>query len=198
MSIRRLLLFIAILLLTVPGCGAGSGDGPFGAPAKSRLLSPFSGSWAFEFDATLEALKAAGTSTEDIEKLRKLYASNSLPGKMHPDITVNGNQILCAGFRPGEYWLFGLHEHDGVVCGKAWHHEDRFDPGDMSKCYVRLRIKDDRLHFTMRMKEGLDTDDPDLRSTPPTELESSTRCDADSPTGEDWSEWSTYVFSRKR
>ena len=66
---------------------------------------------------------------------------------MHNDMKISGN---CAAVRSGvpsaEYRLFATHEHGGKVCGKAWHHEDRFDPGDMSKCYVRLSIIDNRMH----------------------------------------------------
>jgi hypothetical protein len=92
-----------------------------------------------------------------------------------------------------------MHEHGNKVCGKAWHHEDRFDPGDMSKCYVRLMIKDDYLYMEVRMKDGLpDLNDPDLGSSPPTESGSATKCDAVNPVGPDWGDWTTYVFSRKR
>ncbi len=91
-----------------------------------------------------------------------------------------------------------MHEHDGKACGKAWHHEDRFDPGDMSKCYVRLSVKDNHLHFEMRMKDGLpDLHDPELLSTPPAEAGSAAACDADKPAGKEWSEWTTFVFARK-
>ena len=179
------------------GCGADMA-GPFGAPAESRLLSPFAGQWAFDFEKTLDAQKAAGATDKKIEKLRKLYARNPQFGKMHSDMTITGNEAVCSGLPPAEYWFFAMHEHDGKVCGKAWHHEDRFDPGDMSKCYVRLALKDDDLHFEMRMQEGLpDLNDPDLHSSAPAEGGSAAECDADNPAGKDWTEWTTFVFVKK-
>ncbi|MGE5192646.1 MAG: hypothetical protein ACM3U2_09100 [Deltaproteobacteria bacterium] len=194
-------VFAGAMLLALSGCGAdlgGPGNGPFGAPAQSRLLAPFAGDWVFDFEKTLDAQKAAGATDEQIESLRKLYAENPQFGKMHPDMTIAGNEAACSGSPAAEYRLFGMHEHGPKVCGKAWHHEDRFDPGDMSKCYVRLRVEDDRLYFETRMKDGLpDVNDPDLRSSPPAEGSSAAECDANSPAGKDWSEWTTFVFVRK-
>jgi hypothetical protein len=203
MSIHTLLRFVALpaLLLVISGCGDDStplSGGPFGAPGESPLLAPFSGGWAFDFEKTLAAQKAAGVSEENIERLRKLYAENPQLGRMHPDMTIKGNEAVCSGMPAAEYRFFAVHEHDGKVCGKAWHHEDRFDPGDMSKCYVRLQIVEGRLHFAVKMKEGLpELNDPDLRSSPPVDLDSSANCDADKPPGADWSDWSTSVFTRK-
>ena len=85
-----------------------------------------------------------------------------------------------------------LHAHDSKVCGKAWHHEDRFDPGDMSKCYVRLSVVDGDLHLEVNMLDGLpDVNDPDLLSTPAVEGDLS-KCDADK---QDSADWATYVFT---
>jgi hypothetical protein len=188
------------LLSALGGCGdgaAGPGDGPFGAPVESRLLAPFAGQWAFDFEKTLDAQQAGGATDQQIDNLRKLYAENPLLGKMHPDMTISGNEAVCAGMPAGEYRFFAVHEHDGKVCGKAWHHEDRFDPGDMSKCYVRLQLEGDQLHFDLKMQEVPDLDDPDLRATLPPEADSAA-CDADHPAGSDWSDWTTFVFVRKR
>jgi hypothetical protein len=124
-------------------------------------------------------------------------AANPQLGSMHPDINISGNVAVSSGVLSSEYRFFGMHQHGDVVCGKAWHHEDRFDPGDMSKCYVRLQIVDDHLLFKMRMKDGLpDLNDPDWRSSPATEGGSAADCDADNPPGAEWSEWTTYVFNR--
>jgi hypothetical protein len=189
------------LLPTIGGCGTDAavpGGGPFGAPAESRLLAGFAGQWDFDFEKTLDAQKAGGATDQQIETLRKLYAENPLLGKMHPDMTISGNEAVCAGTPAGEYRFFAMHEHDGKMCGKAWHHEDRFDPGDMSKCYVRLKLDGDRLTFDLRMQEQPDLNDPDLRATLPAEADSAAACDADHPAGSDWSDWTTFVFVRKR
>ncbi len=178
---------------------AGTGGGPFGAPDESRLLSPFAGVWVFDFEKTLAAQKAAGVSDEQIENLRKLYSANPQLGKMHTDLKITGNEAVGSGLPAVEYRFFAMHEHDGNICGKAWHHEDRFDPGDMSKCYVRLALNDNDLHFEMRMKEGLpDLNDPDFRSMPPADSGSAAECHADNPPGKDWSEWTKFVFTKKR
>ncbi len=204
MAFRTLFRFACLLALFsgLSGCGsdmAGPGGGPFGAPAASRLLSPFAGERAFDFEKTLAAQKAAGVpDLEQIEKLRKLYSENPLLGKMRPDLTITGNEAVGSGMTAVEYRFFAMRDHDGKVCGKAWHHEDRFDPGDMSKCYVRVAFKDNELYFETRMKEGLpDLNDPDFRSLPPADSSSAEKCDADKPPGKDWSEWTTLVFVRK-
>lgn len=189
------------ITIVLSGCGDSMtppGSGPFGAPGESRLLAPFAGDWTFDFEKTLEAQKAAGVSDENIERLRKLYTDNPQFGKMHPDMTINGNEAVCSGVPAAEYRFFAMHEHGGKTCGKAWHHEDRFDPGDMSKCYVRLKIDDNLLRFEMKMKDGLpDLSDPDLRSSPPVDLDSPQNCDADAPSGAGWSDWSAFIFNRK-
>jgi hypothetical protein len=187
---------LAGLLAALGGCGGGAA-GPFGAPAESRLLAPLAGRWVFDFEKTLEAQKAGGATDEQIANLRKLYADNPQLRKMHADMTLTGNEAVCSGRPAGEYRFFAMHEHAGKVCGKAWHHEDRFDPGDMSKCYVRLQLDGDRLIFDLKMQEVPDLDDPDLRATPPAEAGSAAACDADHPAGSDWSEWTTFVFVRK-
>src|SRR5262249_54260785 len=148
-------------------------------------------------DRTLAAFEVAGAPKEDLDRLRKAYNTDHESGKLHDDMVITGNESLCGPI--SEYRFFGMHQHDNYICGKAWHHEDRFDPGDMSKCYVRLSIKDGRLHFTVRMKDGLpDLGDPDLVRLPPAEGGSAATCDADYPTGKDWLKWNTYVFSRKQ
>lgn len=195
------LLCVGAVAVGVAGCGVGSdqsGDGPFGAATEIPLLTPFAGDWVFDFERTLDERKAAGDSDEDLEKIRKLYADNPLFGQMHPDMSIAGDVAICSGMPPAEYRFFGIHEHDGKVCGKAWHHEDRHDPGDMSKCYVRLANNDGRLYFSVRMQDGLlDLNDPDLLAAAPVAVGSVESCDADAPPGGDWSEWTTFVFHRK-
>ncbi|MGA2796480.1 MAG: hypothetical protein ABSE63_02765 [Thermoguttaceae bacterium] len=199
-QIQLLTFFVFIVVLS--GCGKSpkqSDNGPFGPPKNSSLLSPFIGAWLFDFEKTLSAQRSAGATEEDVQRIRKFYETNPQFGKMHPDMTIEGNLALCSNTPPSEYWFFAIHEHNGKVCGKAWHHEDRLDPGDMSKCYFRMKIRDNNLHFEVKMKDGLpDLNDPDLLPTPPIELDSAANCNADSVTGDDWSKWTTYVFIRKQ
>lgn len=193
--------FIGLLALlsALCGCGGAAGPegGPFGTPTESRLLAPVAGRWNFDFEKTLDVQKAGGATAEQIDNLRKLYAGNPQLRKMHPDMTITGNEAVCTETPTGEYRFFAMHEHDGKLCGKAWHHEDRFDPGDMSKCYVRLKIDGDRLVFELRMQEVADLNDPDLGATLPPDTDSADKCDADHPPGSDWSDWTTFVFVRK-
>jgi len=178
------------------GCGSNSATdgGPFGPANVSPLLAPYAGKWSFDFEKTLDGHRAAGATDEDIQRIRKLYEDNPQLGKLHPDLTIDGNVAVGAGLPSAEYRFFAMHEHDGVACGKAWHHEDRFDPGDMSKCYIRLALKDDCLYLDVKMKDGFpDLSDPDIETPPSGSAEN---CDADDPAGGDWSDWTTYVFSR--
>lgn len=202
------------------GLGAEE-EGPFGPPSASALLSPLEGGWVFDMEKTLDAQNDGGVSDEQVAILRKLYAGNpsrsnrvaspaevellskladeSLLGAMHPDITISGNDAVANCFPVSEYRFFAMHEHDGKICGKAWHHEDRYDPGDMQKCYARLKLDDNLLYLEIKMKDGLsDLNDPDLLSPSlPAEGGSAATCDADAPSGSDWSGWTTYVFARK-
>lgn len=191
----------ALLLLglaigpTVVGCTTNTSNGPFGAAADSPLLSPFAGQWVFDFDKTLASQKAAGATDEQIAQVRKLYGGGSPLGKMHPDLAIQGDVAVGAGKPSCEYRFFAMHRHDAKICGKAWHHEDRFDPGDMSKCYVRLSLVGGELHLEVNMLEALpDLQDPDLRSSPAVEGDAS-KCEASAQkaTG-----WVTYVFTRRR
>lgn len=185
-----LLVLIGVVAI---GCTPNTSDGPFGPTDDSPLLSQFAGQWVFDFDKTLAAQKAAGMSDGQIAQLRKLYADNSVLGKMHPDLTIKGNVAIGPGIPSSEYRFFGMHNHGAKVCGKAWHHEDRLDPGDMSKCHVRLSVVDGDLHLEVNMLDGLpDPNDPDLLSTPAVESDVS-KCDAEKQSAADWA---TYVFSR--
>jgi hypothetical protein len=193
-----LFLALAVLHLVLSGCDAHSGGSPFGTSQPSPLLKPFAGTWECDDERVLEAVKADGATDEELagyELMRKFNPG----GKLHPDMEVNGNTIVYQSIASSEYWLFGLHKHGDYVCGKAWHHEDRHDPGDMSKCYVRLKIKDERLHLDVKMKEGLPGDnDSDLTGNPAIEAGSAESCDAEMPPGSDWEgRWRTWIFKRK-
>lgn len=189
---------LTMVALFASGCGSNTASGPFGAPKSSALMAPFAGAWTFEFEKTLAAQMAAGVTDEQIDQIRKLYASNPALGKMHPDITFDGNVAVGAGILSSEYRFFGMHKHDSKTCGKAWHHEDRHDPGDMSKCYVRLEVIDGLLHLQVHMQEGLpELDDPDLATEPPVEGDP-LKCDVDTIAGNKPGDWAVYVFSRRQ
>lgn len=202
---RRLVIVFLVLLagggcgVNGPGVGGGAGDeGPFGPPAKSALLAPLAGTWVLDVENTLGAQKAAGASEEQVAALREFYARSAQFGGMFSEMTIAGNEAV--GKDGSEYRFFAMHPHDGKICGKAWHHEDRHDPGDMSKCYARLKLDGTLLYLEVKMKDGLpDLNDPDLASSPlPAEGGSAATCDADAPAGTDWGEWSTTVFARKQ
>ena len=66
----------------------------------------------------------------------------------------------------------------------------------MSKCYVRLSIIDNRLQFEVKMLEDSpDSADPDLNPSPPIDLESPAKCDAEKPVPDDSGRW-RLIFSR--
>jgi hypothetical protein len=218
---------IVLAALCLCGCSrtdVGSrerGGSAWDDPIQVVLLEPFQGKWRFDQERTLAQRQAEGMPEAEINRLRELYenlAKTEVPPEslkalqaagvdagqfmktmstMHPDLTFQGHVAICDGFPSGEYRLFGIHKHEEGVCGKAWHHEDRFDLGDMSKCYLRLAMEGEELRFCMRMQDGWPSDDdPDLREELPILAGSDTACDADKPAGSDWGPWSTYVFVR--
>lgn len=193
-----LVRFLLAAVAGLPFCGCEVGDeSAFGTPQTSALLAPFAGKWECDEQRSVAAAKAAGLTEQDLagyQVVKKLYG-----GKIHPDLEIAGNTIRYQGFAASEYWLFGLHQHDDYVCGKAWHHEDRFDPGDMSKCYVRVKLQDGLLFLDIKRKDGLpDDDDPDLVADPAVESGSAKQCDAGKPHDSDWdANWETLVFKRK-
>ena len=198
MRVSLLNALVTMASLFTIGCGANPASGPFGAPHASMLMTPFAGNWRFEFEQSLAAQKAAGISEEQIAQIRKFYADNPALGKMHADITIDGNVAVGAGPLSSEYRFFGMHKHGSTVCGKAWHHEDRFDPGDMSKCYVRLEIMDGKLYMQVNMQDGLPAlNDPDLTSEPLVEIDAS-QCEVDAMAGNQPGDWVVYVFSRRQ
>lgn len=192
--------FAAIMFLVsiaMAGCGSDTASGPFGAPSASPLMTPCAGTWTFDLDKTLDAQKAAGVTDERIAQLRKLFADNQSLGKMHPDLTFDGNVAVGAGLLSSEYRFFGMHTHGSKICGKAWHHEDRHDPGDMSKCYVRLEIIEGALRMEVNMQDGLpDLNDSDLQSDLAVEGDLA-KCEVDSKAGSKPGGWATYVFTRR-
>ncbi len=218
---------VVLAALCLSACGqGGSGSGQWGGsawddPANVAMLEPFQGKWQFDQERTFAQWEAEGMSEEEIDQVREFYgkmAQTELPaesqkalraagidpsqlaesiGRMHPDLTFQGHVAIGDSVPAEEYRLFAIHEHDQHVCAKAWHHEDRLDPGDMSKCYVRLAVEGGELHFQMRMQDGWpDLGDPDLTDKLPILAGSDHVCDADAPAGKNWSEWTTYVFVR--
>jgi hypothetical protein len=195
-SLSRSLVLVLIPIAAI-GCGTDTASGPFGPPRSSALMTPFVGKWSFAFDKTLDAQKAAGAPDEQIAQTRKLYAENPVLGKMHPDLTFDGNVAVGAGLPSSEYRFFAMHKHGTKVCGKAWHHEDRFDPGDMSKCHVRLSIIDGHLYMEVNMEEDRPGEaDPDLASEPPVEGNVA-QCAVGTQADKKPEDWMTYVFSRR-
>lgn len=193
----RNLLLVLIPLALAAGCDAAnrsigsSNDGPFGPPKATKLMEPFAGDWVCDEAATKKILQDAGATEQQLELTRKFNE-----GKLHPDLKITGNCIHDGSLIASEYYLFGLHQHGEQVCGKAWHHEDRHDPGDMSKCYVRLKIQGGLLYLETKMQDGNpDLNDPDIVTQ--TIEGSAANCTAVKPPGKDWSDWGTLVFRRK-
>ena len=186
--------------------GGLSDTGPLGKPRPSGLLAPFAGTWVFDFDKTIDAQQAAGTSKEEIERLRKMYAQDPQFRKLYADLVITGNQAVGSGIPSDEYDFFAIHQHGNKVCGKAWHHEDRNDPGDMTKCYVRMAMVENRLQLEVRtLGRSPNLSDPEMAallaqnpSSPPVDLDTSARCDADKPAGGEWTPWTISVFTRSR
>lgn len=112
----------------------------------------------------------------------------------HPDMSLAGTTALLDGVVEGSYDFFALHQHPSWVCGKAWHHEDRHDPGDMDKYFIRLQLVQSDLHLSVRVPDGAaDPTDPDVTSMPLLDG-SATSCPADAAKSPPWSAWQTFVF----
>jgi hypothetical protein len=169
----------------------GGGGGP--TTATPVLLQTFQGPWKFDLQKTFAQWQVDGVPATQIAQARTL--AQSFP--MHPDMTIaNDIAILSPLPNEGEYKFFALHQHKQRVCGKAWHHEDRNDPGDMTKCYVRLELKGSELHLSVRMAEdAADPSDPDVMNMPITAGDATT-CGADAAPVAAWAPWQTYVFVR--
>lgn len=176
-----------ILVVVVLSCGCG-GEAAGPTPAA---LEPMQGRWVYDRDATEAELRERGVPDEQVRALEVIRTEVEAMGlSVYPDLDFVGNLAIGRGNLESEYRFFALHEHDGVVCGKAWHHEDRHDPGDMSKHFVRLQIVDDKLHFeTFSRDEPIDLDDPDLDAEP---VETS----ADACEVPDDVDWSITIYRR--
>ena len=182
-------LFTAICCLSCDR--SGGGGSPFGnGPPPSPLLQPFEGAWRVDLEKTIALWKERGVPSETITQARTAAA---ITGALHEDMKIKRNVAVLAGSPQGEYYFFAVHSHGQQVCAKAWHHEDRTDPGDMSKCYVRLELKGADLHFTQRLEEdAANPNDPDAATQPPTMPANACTADADPEPA--WTPWTTYVF----
>ena len=199
--VTRQILLLA-LLTSVAGCDSpsdSSNGSPFGntGPA-SALMQPFQGKWKFDLERTLALWKAKGVAASQIAQLRATRQA-SIP--LHPDLRIEGNLAVLLGPGPleGEYTFFAMHPHNQSACGKAWHHEDRHDPGDMSKCYARLELKENgaELYLSLRNEEdAASPNDPDATNMPPAAGSAAT-CGADAAPNPPWSAWETYVFVKE-
>lgn len=180
--------------LIVAGCGnVGGGGSGTGLPATpAPLLQPFQGAWSFDVNKTLTLWQSQGVPAQQIAQARAF--AQSFP--LHGDIELDQNVATIHHVVEGEYYFFALHQHNQWVCGKAWHHEDRYDPGDMAKCYVRLEDVNGDLHLSIRVQDGWPPlNDPDLTNMP-VQAGSASACPADTAPNPPWSPWQTYVFTR--
>jgi hypothetical protein len=85
------------------------------------------------------------------------------------------------------------------VCGKAWHHEDKSDYGDMTKCAVQLAMVGDTLEFRYKMLHDgpPDPSDPDASSPPiVADADTAATCAIKVPKDAGFGDWMTYVFAR--
>lgn len=184
-----------------------NGNGVFGPPIKVKLLEPFQGHWNCDRAATFALWKSQGKSEliksseayakrldEDFAKNHDPTLAELLREFPHADIAIIGNIIVGRGESAEEQDLFALHAHGSVVCGKAWFHDDRYDPGDMSKVWIRLEICGDELRIHSKMGPGLPgLLDPDLQGRP-TVVDASKCETAKEKVGSQL--WLSYVFRR--
>ena len=193
-----------LLLAVLAGCGqkatdsdtAGARSDLFGEPVHTELLEPFQGGWTFDFERTAALWESQGVPAEQIAAARQLRERSPEFFELGQTLQFKKNIATGVPFEFSEYRFFGLHEHDGAVCGKAWHHEDAGDPGDMSKCRVKLRRVGDELHFDLWMAEGYpDLNDPDLLNPPAVESGSAAECDAPADDAPERGGWSTSVYT---
>jgi hypothetical protein len=201
LPMTRRLPMLALLVLFVVGCdnssstSSGGATAPPGGGTVVPILQPYHGAWRFSLPKTLARWQADGVPAAEIAQAKTL--AQQFP--LHPDMVItNDTAILSPQPLEGEYKFFALHPHNPWTCGKAWHHEDRHDPGDMSKCFVRLEVKDSDLHLSLRDDENpANPNDPDVATTP-TLAGSATNCGADAAPDPPWSAWRTYVFERSK
>jgi hypothetical protein len=182
-------------MVAMVGCGredAGGKGGGAGGAAAAGILKPFQGGWKFSLSKTMGAWRAAGVSANEIAQAQAMTAL--MP--VHPDMAIRDDVAVLAGKIEGEYAFYALHPHSQFVCGKAWHHEDRHDPGDMDKYLVRLEIRDGDLWMSVRVHDdAADPSDPEV-VTRPLLAGSAVGCVADGLKDPPWSAWRVYVFER--
>jgi hypothetical protein len=210
-----------IVLATLVGCGSrpadGPDNGPFGRHNDVKLLEPFQGEWTVSEDRTFDLWRrqGKGEAVEQTKAMRKrltevqekksaadrgamkLAGVDAALRRLHADLSITGDTFIGSGFLSQEYRLFAIHQHGPIVCAKAWFHEDRHDPGDMSKCWVRLERVGDDFHFHVKMQDDTaDTEkDPDLTSMPTLVDAKSCEVAGEKPESK---EWTTFVFVRPR
>jgi hypothetical protein len=194
-------LTLALALAILPGCrGDDPDDSPGGPSEPTPLLAPFQGAWQPDPDKSL-ALALAATRPAPTSSTPPAVAPVSPSRSMfatHPEMKLTNNVAVLNGLLWGEYRFFALHSHGDTVCGKAWHHEDRHDPGDMDKYLVRLRRVGGDLHFSYRVcEDSADPNDPDVATTPLTAGSADT-CTADTEKDPPWRPWVTIVFVRMK
>ena len=199
-AIHHTLQFAVVVLsvAAILGCDSAHVNEPTAGASTSPLMIPLAGKWMFDFEKTLDAQKSVGLTEEQIAQIRRIYEGHATLCKVHLDIEFDGN-VAVGTDRPGsEYRFFDMHRHGSILCGKAWHHEDRYDPGDMSKCHVRLEVADNILRMEVHMEDGLpDLNDPDLMSEPPIESDAA-KCEVESKIGSAPGTWAVYVFTRQQ
>jgi hypothetical protein len=172
---------------------------PMGAGvANVPILAPYQGNWQVDENKTVALWLSQGTTQTEINSDLAEFKKLGLP--LHLDLHIQGNVAVepWPAIRPGvngEYLFFALHLEGPGVCGKAWHHEDRTDPGNhISKHYIRLAIKNGDLWLSDREQEDVNPNDPDLMNMPVTGGSAAT-CMADKAPAAEWSPWVTYIFS---
>jgi hypothetical protein len=198
----RLFLLSTLLLLgcdrnssNISAPSGSSATGYGGSPAAAALLKAYQGKWKFNPQKTLALWKSQGVSQKELNQAQALAAITPL----HPDMTLQGDiAVLNGGPAEGEYAFYALHAHPQFLCGKAWHHEDRHDPGDMDKYVVRLQLHDADLWLSARIPEdAADPSDPEVASPPPLAGSAATST-ADTLKNPPWSPWQTYIFDPAR
>ncbi|HUG66418.1 MAG TPA: hypothetical protein VMM76_01625 [Pirellulaceae bacterium] len=162
-------------------------------PVTDDRIAPFAGRWEFDAEGTF-ALMEERIDNPDAIRISRQFHTNVSP--LHQNLVISGTTLTGDGVPACEYQLFALHQHGDVLCGKAWHHEDRYDPGDMSKCFIQLEVVESKLKLTVNQLDGLpDLDDPDLHS--PTPSSDADGCRTPALIGEEPKEWAVYCFDKR-
>jgi len=151
------------------------------------------GRWEFDAENTF-ALMEQRIDNRDAIRISRQFHTQATP--LHQHLIISGTTLTGDGVPSEEYRLFALHQHGDVLCGKAWHHEDRHDPGDMSKCFIQLKLVDSKLKLTVNQLDGLpDLDDPDLHSPAP--IGDPNGCEASDQIDSEPNKWAVYFFDKR-